>query len=114
MRKKCEEILLKLGITPNVLAFTYIADAVEMIKSEPCRITDMYEVIGKKRKSTGFRVERAIRNAIGKLDPYSKEFEEYIGANIVNEETGNITNSKFLYTLAYRLKEDESEKRRDN
>lgn len=48
MRKKCEEILLQLGITPNLLGFTYIADMVEIINSEDTKITAMYAIVSKK------------------------------------------------------------------
>lgn len=107
MRKKCEEILLKLGITPDLKGFVYIADAVEIINSEDVKVTTMYEMVAKRRNTQWTRIERAIRHAISKVTPTSKEFIECIGdVDISKKSNGHITNSSFLYMLAYRLKED--------
>lgn len=106
MRKKTGDILLKLGITPDIKGFNYIIDLVEMINNdEVTKITVAYAVAGKKNGDSGSKVERAIRHAISKINITTKEFAEHIGANVVRANDGNITNSAFLYTLAYRVKE---------
>ena len=37
MRKKLEDLLLQIGITPNLKGFTYICDMVEIIKADEKR-----------------------------------------------------------------------------
>lgn len=78
MRKKCEEILLQLGITPNLLGYTYIADAVEIIGKEDERVktTALYEIIAERRGTTYCKVERPIRHAISKVDVDCEAFKE--------------------------------------
>lgn len=112
MRKKVGDALLRLGITPDLKGFNYIIDMVDMIDKEgDIKIVNGYAIVGKKYNAEGSRVERAIRHAISKINTSSKEFDKYIGANAVNYEKGNITNSAFLYTMHYRLKEDENASR---
>ena len=106
MRKRCEEILLQLGITPDLLGFTYIADIVDIINSEDTKMTAIYHAVANKHNSNWQRVERAVRHAISKANPRSKEFEELINASLVKQSNGNISNSAFLHTLAYRLREE--------
>ena len=109
MRKKCEEILLKLGIAPDLKGFNYIGDAVELIngESERIKITALYEIIASKRNDTYHKVERAIRHCVSRINPASQVFIECMGdVNIVKESNGNMPNGAFLYTLAYRLREE--------
>lgn len=109
MRRKCEEILLQLGITPNLLGYTYIADAVEIIgkEDEKVKTTALYEIIAERHETTYHKVERPIRHAISKVDVDCEAFKEcFNNANMKNKKNGHITNTVFLYTLAYRLKEE--------
>lgn len=106
MRKKVGDALLRLGITPDLKGFNYIIDMVEMIDKEgDIKIIAGYEIVGKKHKSDGSKVERAIRHAIERLNPTSEKYMELIGADISSQTSYRITNSAFLYTLHYRLKE---------
>lgn len=106
MRKKTGDILLKLGITPDLSGFNYIIDMVEMINNgELTKMTKAYRDISKKYGHTENGVERCIRHAISKINTASVEFEQYIDATISKESNGNMVNSAFLYTLAYRVKE---------
>lgn len=110
MRKKVGDALLQLGITPDLKGFNYIIDMVEMIdKGKVGKVTVAYKIIGKKRNSTGERVERAIRHAIGNIDTSSEAFQTYIGSNALKLGSGVMTNSAFLNTFHYRLKEQYQE-----
>lgn len=102
MRRKTEDVLIELGITPNLSGFNYICKAVEIINAskERIRIVDgLYADIAKEFNTTKIRVERAIRHAISKMDKESEAYKKYLG---IKEHT----NSAVLYTLAMRLKED--------
>lgn len=107
MRKRCEEILLKLGITPDLSGFNYIADAVEMInKNQEIKITLMYREIARKYDKRDANIERAIRHAISGVNPNGEAYKKYINANLVKETSGAMNNGAFLHTLAYRVRED--------
>ncbi len=109
MRKKIENALFELGITPELKGFDYICSAVEIIQSteERMKIVDgLYVDVAKEFKATNTKVERAIRSAFTRLDKESEAFNKYLGIS-------NMTNSALLYTLAYRLREDNTDESRD-
>lgn len=101
MRKKIENALLELGITPNLRGFGYICRAVEIILASQGKmrvVEGLYAEIAKECDSSIACVERAIRHAFTKVDVESRAFIQYLG-------TDKLTNSALLYTLAYRLRE---------
>lgn len=100
MKKKVEDVLIKLGITPNLLGFDYICRFVDYVSQNKSTKTGViYSHIAKECDSTYWRVERAIRHAISKMDKECKTYKKYI-------DTENTTNAAVLFTLAMRLKED--------
>ena len=102
MKKKVEEILIEMGVYPNLSGFDYICKAVEIISEskERMKIVDgLYADVAKAFDSTNHKVERAMRHAISKMDRESEAFKKYIGIK-------DTTNSAVLYTLATRLKGD--------
>lgn len=102
MRKKIENALFELGITPELVGFDYIRRAVEIILTSKERVDivkGLYADIAKEYETTGSRVERAIRTAFSKMDIESAAFIKYFNSD-------RLTNSALLYTLAYRLRED--------
>lgn len=100
MRKKIKDILLELGITPNLKGFDYICKTIDyMMTRKRIKMVEMYRIIAKDFETTPSAVERAIRTAFLKIDVESDVFTKYFG-------TDKITNSTLLHTLVYRLKED--------
>ena len=102
MRKKLEDLLLQIGITPNLKGFAYICDMVEIIKADEKRerkFQDMYMETAKKNNTNWGAVERAIRHALSKANKESEAWKEYIG-------TKDATNAVVLCMLVYRLRED--------
>lgn len=102
MRRKTENVLLELGITPNLKGFDYICEAVEILSTPKERVkivNGIYADIAKEFNTTNTRVERAIRHAISKMDKDSEAWEKYMGIK-------NTTNSAVLYTLSIKLQED--------
>lgn len=71
-----ENILKELCVSPSLLGFNYLKDAIELCLDKPetlCSITKvLYPSLAKKYETTSTRVERAIRHAIetswGKID----------------------------------------------
>ncbi len=107
MRKKIENVLFELGITPNLKGFDYICKAVNYISADrTVKICNVYKFVAKDFETTSSRVERAIRSAFTRLDKESEAFTKYINSD-------RLTNSALLYTLAYRLREDSEDESRD-
>lgn len=101
MKKKVEEVLIELGIYPNLLGFDYICRAIEYIQADrKAKICDIYGLIAGDYDTTPQRVERAIRHALSnKADKNSEAYKRYIGI----KET---TNATVLYTMAIKLREN--------
>lgn len=101
MRKKVGDVLINLGITPEVKGFNYIIDMAEMVsKCENQKMMNIYEMVAEKNNTTASRTERAIRHCISNVDRNCEESTELFG------EIKKISNSKFVHILVYRLKED--------
>ncbi len=103
MRKKIENALFELGITPDLTGFGYIVEFVWTVSSSTSKIptTTVYEMVAERKQTTASRVERGIRHAFTKVDVNSEAFNKYIGIK-------QKTNSALLYALAYRLREGET------
>lgn len=100
MRRKIENALLELGVTPNLKGFDYICRAVEIISTskERTKIVDgLYADIAKEFGTTKTRVERGIRHAISKIDVCA--WNNYGGSGLKNSE--------FLYTLALKINQED-------
>lgn len=65
--KMYKERLLQLGVPANLKGFTYLNDM--LMAYEPgCKITLLYDKVGKSYGEAGSRVERSCRHAVQKLD----------------------------------------------
>ena len=100
------EVLLAIGIPPNLLGYTYITYATELILDNPKYMhaitKKLYVEIAKKYDSTPARVERDIRHAIkiGWLCG-NMSFISHIFRYCVNPEKSVPSNSLFLSRLYY-------------
>lgn len=102
MKRKTENVLLELGITPNLKGFEYICRGVEILQEKEGRIKvvdGLYVQIAEEYNTKKQRVERAIRHAISKVEKDGDPWRKYIGIH-------HATNSSFLFILATRLRED--------
>lgn len=91
----------RLGITPNLLGYKYLSDAIVMTIFSPkkkYRMTkELYPEIAKKNETTASRVERAMRNAIERAwDRGDEEFLEELWGYAISSEKGKPTNSEFI------------------
>lgn len=64
----CEEILIKLGILPNLVGYKYLVYSVELLMEDATRIQyvtkDLYPAVARYHGTNWFSVEHAIRTAI--------------------------------------------------
>lgn len=109
MKKKITEILLKLGIKPNLMGFNYIRDAVLCViedeKIMNAITTKLYPYVAKQNDTTDKRVERAIRHATqvaaanGKLQ---RAINEMYHVNILDDKTP-VSNSEIISLIAEKI-----------
>lgn len=100
------EVLLSIGIPPNLLGYTYIIAALEFISLNPTYLNvitkGLYVDIASKYEVTTSSVERAIRHAIsvgwlhGNID-----YIYHIFKNCIRPDKGAPSNSLFLSRLFY-------------
>lgn len=100
------EVLLNIGIALNLLGYTYLLYATELILSDPAYMRSftrrLYVDVAKKYNTTPIRVEMAIRHAIG--TGWIHGDTDYINSifmHCVNPEKGVPSNSLFLSRLYY-------------
>ena len=100
MDKKIKNVLIELGITPNLKGFNCIVEAVGYImKNNDAKTTDVYEHVANTLGYKAANVERTIRHCILKVDENSESWRRYIGIKRAN-------NSTFLFVLAMKMEED--------
>ena len=107
-----QKLLMQIGIPANILGFSYIVTALELIALNPDYLNNitkgLYADVAKKCSSTSTRVERNIRHAIetgflkGNLEEIEKIFQSSSYSN-----KGAPTNSKFLADIYYYMVNNE-------
>ncbi|MGN0370691.1 MAG: sporulation initiation factor Spo0A C-terminal domain-containing protein [Butyrivibrio sp.] len=100
------DVLLKIGIPPNLLGYTYLLYATELILSDPEYMQSitkrLYVDVAKKFKSTPSRVERNIRNAIRTGWLYGNiNYINHMFRYCIAPEKESPSNSLFLSRLYY-------------
>lgn len=115
MKYTISNTLKDLGITPNLLGYAYLRDAIELATDNPAvvhRITkELYPRIAKLNNTTPTRVERAMRNAIeGAWSAPGGTTRETIFRHAYSAKTGKPTNSEFIATVADYLQMTRGEK----
>ena len=104
MEKKVEDVLIEMGIYPNLLGFNYICrSAAYIMENSSVRTWNLYDMVAKDFGTTAGRVERGIRHAFSRADKDCEAYKHYMSV----KET---TNSARLFTLATRLRTDKGEK----
>ena len=107
-----QKLLMQIGIPANMLGFSYIVTALELIALDPEYLNNitkgLYVDVADRCSSTPARVERNIRHAIeigflkGNLESIEKVFQPCTCSN-----KGAPTNSKFLSTIYYYMVNNE-------
>jgi two-component system response regulator (stage 0 sporulation protein A) len=108
------KILMKVGISPDLNGYHYLAEAISMVKESiqnnkvNDKFTYMYAQIGKKFNTTGSRVERAMRHAVEKAFTVNSPLLHDIFDSLIDYDSGKVVNSCFVCTLAqYLIMEEE-------
>lgn len=100
------ETLLCIGVPPNLLGYSYIIYAIELLLFKPEYLyavtKELYVAIANKYYTTPSRVERAIRHAISVTWLHGDVYcIDRIFKNCVRPDKGVPTNSVFLARLYY-------------
>ena len=103
--EKVAILIKKVGISPALLGYKYITEAVNMVVDDDTVLDGitkiLYPDIAKKFKSTAVRVERAIRHAVERsFENMPADMIKAIFSNTISPKTGKPTNSEFIATLA--------------
>ena len=106
-----QDILLSIGIPPNIYGYAYITYATELLlrdsEYQHYVTKGLYVDIAKKFKSTPSRVERAIRHAISVAWLHGNaDLIQMIFRNCVRADRGVPSNSVFLARLYYYIKNE--------
>lgn len=107
-----QKLLMQIGIPANMLGFSYIVTALELIALNPDYLNNitkgLYADVAKKCSSTSARVERNIRHAIeiGFLKGNLEEIEKIFHSSSYSNK-GAPTNSKFLADIYYYMVNNE-------
>lgn len=97
IKNKTIDILLDLGITPEIKGFKHIIFAVQEIRLGTDEICKVYENVARKTNATKTAVERNIRHAIAKMDK-SKWFYPHVE---------KFTNGYVLHSIALKIEQGE-------
>lgn len=106
-------ILLSIGVPPNLLGYSYILYALQLILFQPDYMhaitKELYEDIARKYCTSSTRVERNIRTAIQTTWLYGNvEMINRLFQNSVRPDKGYPTNSMFLARLYYYISNTEA------
>lgn len=97
--------LRRLGMPAHLRGYRYVREAITMKVLNPDKdysITkELYPEVGKKNNTSGVRVEKAIRSAIGVAwQRGDMEFINEVFGNTVSYERAKPTNSEFINQIA--------------
>lgn len=109
LSESIQEILLSIGIPPNIYGYAYITYAVELLLKDSeyqhYVTKGLYVDIARKYRTTPSRVERAIRHAISVSWLHGNaDLIHHIFRNCVRPDKGVPSNSVFLARLYYYIK----------
>ena len=115
MNHNISNALKDLGISPSLLGYTYLRDAIQLVM-EDARLVhaitkELYPIVAKRNNTTPTRAERAMRHAIetGWIKG-SVTVQNAMFGRTVSCERGKPTNSEFIATVADYLKTTTEEK----
>ena len=101
--QKTGETLMNWGITPNLLGYKYILDALGIINNEPKAIHQLhkkvYPQIAERYNTNAVGIERGIRTAMGRLKSFRHQVSLPKSIQILID-TNNLCVAAFLATLA--------------
>ena len=108
IERQIDELLLKIGIKSNLKGKKYLRNAIAIIVYDSdIKLESIYFAISKRYDVTRGSVERAIRHSIEDvfMTADQEKIYEFFG-NMVNVNTGKVTNAIFIHRCAEIIKED--------
>lgn len=108
MKRKIEDVLIKIGVPSNLSGFDYIKEAVLILDRDGMNVkwTAVYYEIGKNHGKTPTMVERGIRHAL-EVARSAKGDYEMANHCIGFINTSNSSSISLLYRMTKREMEDE-------
>lgn len=109
------KLLMKVGISPDLDGYHYLTEAINIIKEKwlngnvNCKMMNLYFTVGKKFNTASIRVERSIRHAVERAFVIGSPLLREMFDTLLDCESGKVTNSCFIYTLAQHLIMEEGE-----
>lgn len=103
------KLLLKVGVSPDLDGYQYLTEAINVVKAKllfnniSYKMTDLYVTIGQKFNTTHVRTERAMRHAVEKAFTTNSALLHDIFDALIDYNSGKVTTSCFVYTLAQYL-----------
>ena len=108
IERQIDELLLKIGIRSKLKGKKYLRVAISIIVSNSdTKLESIYWSISKLYNVTRGSVERAIRHSIEDvfMTADQEKIYEFFG-NMVNVNSGKVTNATFIHRCAEIIKED--------
>lgn len=99
------ELLLKLGFTPNLKGFWFLADAIALYADDyGCKLTAIYYAVATRHNSAYIRIEKDMRHAISRtLDKRGcDDFIRFLG--VAPSLDGGYTLGEFIALCACAVK----------
>ena len=110
MEKKVKDLLMSLGITPNIMGFAYLVRSIciwaewSMAGRKHIRATQVYDALKLEFGKSANSCEKAIRNAITQMvDHCSLEAVSEILGCPPSLQTGTYRNSQFIALCATKI-----------
>lgn len=111
LEHKIDELLVKIGVKSNHKGKKYLITAISIIISDSnTKLEAIYWAISKLYNVTRGSVERAIRHSIEDVFMHAdrEKMYDYFG-NMVDVNTGKLTNATFIHRCAEIIKEANNE-----
>lgn len=103
------DLFKEIGVIPKLTGYNYAITAVKLVIENPSRVNhitkELYPDIASKHNSTPTRVERCIRHVVETIFARGDHagLADVFG-NIINCETGKVTNGEFIAACANEIK----------
>lgn len=112
MENKIRKLLMRLGVDPAILGYTYLLDAVLLCYSDGVFLREvtklLYPSVAKKNQTSSLRVERAMRHAIENAHDINPNMcdQLFFQPSLIK---GKYTNSQFIAACVEQLKVEDDE-----
>jgi hypothetical protein len=105
------ELLRDIGVSPHLVGYTYLCDAIERAATDPeitrAMTKGLYSAVATAHNTTASRVERGMRHAIKEVfSRRGQEITEKYFGNTIDPQKGKPTNGEFVVVMAQYYNQD--------